>query len=807
MVYCFSKWRCYLEGAPKVYMHTDHEPLTWIKTQSALNRRLSHWLEFMARFTYQVLYVKGDKNVVADALTRMLDLPENDQPDLPGEWWPHAVNVLTQLHGYRPRPAETHQRASGLVGATAYPRCPTASMDGRTELHSSGRSRTLSQTALRAGVCAFPIACRGYVHVLAGGFTRSRAGHDSSTGETSGTTLKSSLKRSTAKVSLSSNPHKHIRFGQGPEPGLQPMKMKSLSSPTKNVTQAEHIPMESSEKGIDHPLETVEPTSSHQALHKYDMVFGELFERIRTGLQYDSTTATEEQGLKLSLKTENDLLWKDNKLYIPDYNRIREDILYWHHDVPWAAHLGIEKTLELVKRQFWWPNLGPDIRTYISTCTDCQKNKTDRISRTPLLSPLVPPDSCWHTIGVDLIVDLPPTNGEKYDAICVFVCHLSKMARLIPTHKDLNAIGFGKLFFKEVFPHYGMPYRIISDNGTTWKNEFFQSLCSESGIRMNLSTAYHPQTNGLVERTNEVVETALRHYVSSSQDDWDSYLPLVEFALNSAYHKSLESTPFQMNRVSIPKNPFEALLKPDSTDSIHTTCARWMGVSKDPTENGARTVAQAQSQFDWARKCVHLAKMKMKQQHDKKVTSTHLHAAGDRVWFNVKHIKLKHPTHRHKFIPKFIGPFLVLESIGRSAVKLDFPSGMQIHPTVSTSLVKPFHPRTAHQLPPVNIQGFEEFEVTDITQHNILKSKRKNGLNLVEFLVRWKGYYEDTWEDFDNFTHSMDLVNAYLSNACNKAVRHTMYTILSSEQRSRLNQTLQQEANAHLQKKKQSEDT
>ena len=67
MIFCFLKWRCYLEGAPKVFMHTDHEPLTWLKTQTALNRRQSHWLEFMARFRYEVLYVKGDKNVVADA--------------------------------------------------------------------------------------------------------------------------------------------------------------------------------------------------------------------------------------------------------------------------------------------------------------------------------------------------------------------------------------------------------------------------------------------------------------------------------------------------------------------------------------------------------------------------------------------------------------------------------------------------------------------------------------------------------------------------------------------------------------------
>ena len=476
--------------------------------------------------------------------------------------------------------------------------------------------------------------------------------------------------------------------------------------------------------------------------------------------------------------------------------------MYWHHDVPWCSHLGIEKTLELVKRQFWWPKLEHDVSQYIKSCKECQSNKVDRISRTPLLSPLVPPDSCWHTIGVDLIVDLPPTKEGNYNAICVFVCHLSKMVRLVATDTELDAVGFGQLFFKEVFPHYGMPKRIVSDNGSTWRNEFFQSLCTAAGIQLRLSTAYHPQTNGLVERTNEVVETALRHYVSSSHDDWHQYLPLVEFALNSAHHKTLDSTPFKMNRITEPKNPFEVLLKPDPQDTIHSTAARWMGISTVPSENGARTLAQAHSQFDWARKCVHLAKVRMKQQHDKKVRASHLYESGDRVWFNVRNLKLKHPSSRHKFLPKFMGPLQVLETVGRSAVTLDFPKGMQIHPTVSTSLCKPFNPRTAYQLPPVNVEGFEEFEVIDIISHNTLRSKRKAGLNLVEFLVRWKGGYEDTWEEFESFAHSMDMINTYLSGKCNKSVRHAIYTVLTPTERERLSTTLQSEAKAHLSKLK-----
>jgi hypothetical protein len=95
MVFCFQYWRCYLEGL-QVFTHTDHEPLTWLSSQKSLNRRQSRWMEYLSRFTYSLLYVKGDENVCADTLSRMLQLPLEDAAPLPGDSWPHAehVNVL-----------------------------------------------------------------------------------------------------------------------------------------------------------------------------------------------------------------------------------------------------------------------------------------------------------------------------------------------------------------------------------------------------------------------------------------------------------------------------------------------------------------------------------------------------------------------------------------------------------------------------------------------------------------------------------------------------------------------------------------
>jgi hypothetical protein len=180
------------------------------------------------------------------------------------------------------------------------------------------------------------------------------------------------------------------------------------------------------------------------------------------------------------LTVANDLLWHNNRLYIPDVDNLRQNLLYWYHDVPWMCHLGIKRTRAMMSGQFYWPHMQHDIDQYVRSCSSCQGNKTDKQRRNPSLSPLVSPDSCWRNLGVDLITDLPPsvdttsrTNTIEYTAICVFVIRLSKMVRLAPITKDLTTKGFAQLLMREVFTHYGFPSKIVSDRGTQWNSVFF----------------------------------------------------------------------------------------------------------------------------------------------------------------------------------------------------------------------------------------------------------------------------------------------------------------------------------------------
>ena len=824
MVYCFMQWRCYLEGV-KTFLHTDHEPLTWLATQSRPNRRQARWMEFLSRFQYELLYVKGDENVVADALSRMLSIGVSGHNELPGENWP----VLLPCRSYRNDPARRYVQAEVTRGALhGGVRSDSAGRElrrggvGGTDADQRSGEGGRSEVGSRSGTRPLPSILTATT--ADAGWTRSRlqnafcAGENSARGETRGLDSemltkcpehgnKPSRPGSTRKPGNDSNAIPQSKVRQ-----MKPQSKKKSGTPQGDISNGPTLdelnPAKkagsdgtgvTSDRNASPPMNVTDPPSegptsidgADPSMASYERLFDELF---------DEATRTEEQQTKFGLHSRDQLLWHGRKLYIPNDTDLRYDLLYWHHDVPWCAHLGIEKTMKLMEHQFYWPRMDVDIKKYISTCHKCQANKTDRRSTRPPLTPLVAPDACWLTLGVDLIVDLPPTSCEwEYNAICVFVCHLSKMVRLVPTKTTLTAKGFAKLFFKEVFPHYGMPQNIVSDRGPQWNSDFFEQICDILKIRLKLSTAYHPQTNGLVERTNEVVEAALRHFVAADHRNWDEFLPFIEFALNSAYHQATQSTPFRMNRITLPKNPFDALLDViNGKVRVTSEMSRTVGISTIPEGQGARTALEAAERFQWARRCVHLAKSQMKDSHDKKGLNLNLYSPGDKVWFKIKNLALRHPSPRHKLVPRYMGPFEVLECLGRSAVKLDLPVSMKIHPTVSISLLKPYLPREGSTCPPVVIDGFEEWIVQGITGHNVIRSntKGRKGIQMVEFKIEWQGSYEASWHEFSDLEGCLDTLEKYLLNTCTLSERKNVYAGMKPAELALLSKRLRAEASA-----------
>jgi hypothetical protein len=145
-----------------------------------------------------------------------------------------------------------------------------------------------------------------------------------------------------------------------------------------------------------------------------------------------------------------------------------------------------------------------------------------------------------------------PRTQTGYDAILVVVDRCTKMCHFIPTHTTCDA-ELTHLFVDNVYRLHGLPESIVANRDSGLTGHFMQEFCERLMIKLRLSTAYHPQTDGQTEKMNRVLEEMLRHFVGPDQDDWDKYLSHFEFAVNNHCISGTDVTPFFLNSGTHPR--------------------------------------------------------------------------------------------------------------------------------------------------------------------------------------------------------------------------------------------------------------
>ncbi|MBW0573707.1 hypothetical protein O181_113422 [Austropuccinia psidii MF-1] len=224
------------------------------------------------------------------------------------------------------------------------------------------------------------------------------------------------------------------------------------------------------------------------------------------------------------------LLFKD-RVVIPSNHEVQLDILQRRHDSPLAGHPGQEKTLKLIKRDFYWAGMNQIIKDYVSSCQQCSRNKNIHHKKFGLLKPLQIPSGPWNSLSMDFITQLPLSSN--FDSILVVVDRFSKMAIFIPTYSTITALDLAQIFINHVFSKHGLPVSIVSDRGSLFVSSFWTQLCQQLKISRDLSTAFHPETDGQTERVNWILEQYFWMYVSYHQDDRHTWLPRDDFEYNN----------------------------------------------------------------------------------------------------------------------------------------------------------------------------------------------------------------------------------------------------------------------------------
>src|SRR5487761_1770368 len=212
--------------------------------------------------------------------------------------------------------------------------------------------------------------------------------------------------------------------------------------------------------------------------------------------------------------TNTQTMWKDTlkgRLVIPPDNDIRRQIMDIWHEGPTGGHPGRDETTRRIEEHYYWPGARVWIADYIKGCASCQQNKnlTTR-QKTPLYRiPVEANPAPFTHVAMDLITGLPKSGG--YDAILTIVDHgCSRAAIFLPCTTNITGAQIARLYFDNVYRWFGLPTRIISDRDPRFTSHFGKALTKSLGIQQNLSTAYHPQTDGLSERKNQWVEQYLR---------------------------------------------------------------------------------------------------------------------------------------------------------------------------------------------------------------------------------------------------------------------------------------------------------
>lgn len=203
----------------------------------------------------------------------------------------------------------------------------------------------------------------------------------------------------------------------------------------------------------------------------------------------------------------NGLVCYKNRVVIPPNLHLVIQLLQEFHDSPLGGHSGVLRTYKRLAQQFYWPSMHKVINDYVASCDVCQRNKVKTLSPPGLLQPLPIPCQVWDDITMDFIEGLPPSNGKN--TIFVVVNRLSKSAHLLTLSYPYTAKMVAEKFVEGVVKLHGMPRSIIRDRDPVFISHFWREFFNMSSTQLNMSSAYHPQTNGQSEVINRCVEQYL----------------------------------------------------------------------------------------------------------------------------------------------------------------------------------------------------------------------------------------------------------------------------------------------------------
>ncbi|KAD5803342.1 hypothetical protein E3N88_14702 [Mikania micrantha] len=376
-------------------------------------------------------------------------------------------------------------------------------------------------------------------------------------------------------------------------------------------------------------------------------------------------------GAKKHFKTKQDgVIYYLDRVWIPAVDELRTLILDEAHKTRYSIHPGADKMYQDLRSFYWWPGMKKDIATYVGKCITCANVKAEHQKPSGLLEQPEIPQWKWEQIAKDFITKLPRTSSG-YDSIWVNIDRLTKSAHFLPIRETYKMEKLARLYIDETVVRHGVPLSIISDRDSRFTSRFWQSLQQSLETSVNLSTAYHPQTDGQSERTIQTLEDMLRTCILDFGGSWDTHLPLIEFSYNNSYHSSIGCA------------PFEALYGRKCRSPI---C--WTEVG-DNRITGPELIQETTDKIAQIQQRLQATRSRQKSYADKRRKPLEFDV-GDRVMLKVSPWKgVVRFGAKGKLAPRYVGPFEITQRIGPVAYRLRLPDELSgVHDVFHVSNLK-----------------------------------------------------------------------------------------------------------------------
>ena len=431
----------------------------------------------------------------------------------------------------------------------------------------------------------------------------------------------------------------------------------------------------------------------------------------------------------------NGLWYVGDRLVIPCTGNIHENLFRLAHDT--LGHFGMDKSYAALRDSYYWLNMCTDLeKSYIPSCEACQRNKSQTTKAPGPLHPLPVPDKRANSVALDFIGPLP--TDSSFNCILSMTDWLGSDVRIIPTTMKATAKDTTLLVFNHWYCENGLPLDFVSNRDKLFMSHFWKVLFQLSGVKLKMSSGYHPQTDGSSERTNKTINQAIRFHVERNQKGWVCALPRVHFCIMNTVNASTNYSGFQL---CLGRSPW--IIPPIVPSHL------------SPELRSAGPAAEAmiaQLQNDVADTKDNLLLAKVTQAHHTKSSQADeiVYNVGDKVMLSTFHrwreYKWRGEKRVAKFFPWWDGPYMIIKANAESSsYSLDNDNG---YPYYSSEL-KPYHANDADLFP-----GREHPKPSPVmTDDGLMEHEINRIINSwpwgrgYHYLIQWVGYgpEDDEW--------------------------------------------------------------